>query len=121
MIFIYNFYLKITKILPFLWLVIFVAFIFRARYYLGYFPLYDNPDPKLLGFDLHYTIVLHLMFIVFFNFIAFLGLLIVVWLYRVFNYKYCKLWRSEWLVFLGYFIFLIFFVSLFQYVSWLGD
>ena len=39
---------------PFAWLVIFWFFVFRARVALGDWPRPSNPDPKDLGFSLHY-------------------------------------------------------------------
>ena len=39
---------------PLLWLVLFAAFVLRAQLTLGYWPLPHQPDPKALGFTLHY-------------------------------------------------------------------
>ena len=38
-------------------LALFYAFVLRARLELGHWPVAYQPDPKLLGFDLHHTLV----------------------------------------------------------------
>jgi hypothetical protein len=35
----------------------FYSFVIRSRLELGHWPTYDHPDPKLLGFELHYSLV----------------------------------------------------------------
>ena len=42
---------------PALWLLLFAAFILRARLALGRWPLPYSPDPKALGYDAHYYAV----------------------------------------------------------------
>ncbi len=43
---------------PILWALAFWSFVLRARLALGYWPYPYNPDPKDLGFPLHYMLVL---------------------------------------------------------------
>lgn len=38
-------------------LAVFYGFVVRARFALGYWPVYNHPDPKQLGFDLHHLLV----------------------------------------------------------------
>ena len=48
----------ILALAPIVWLVSFWHFALRARWALGRWPTPYNPDPKDLGFDLHYTALL---------------------------------------------------------------
>lgn len=43
---------------PLLWLLLFGAFILRARVALGRWPAPNQPDPKDLGFDLHHAAIM---------------------------------------------------------------
>lgn len=43
---------------PLWWLAMFYLFVLRARWHLGYWPAPYHPDPKELGFTLHYSLVL---------------------------------------------------------------
>ena len=45
-------------IVPLGCLLICLSYACRARLELGYWPTYDNPDPKRLGWPIHHTIVL---------------------------------------------------------------
>lgn len=56
--------------LPWLWLGGLVGLALRSRYFLGYWPSPSHPDPKLLPFELHYTMLI-------------LGFYLVVWLLPV--------------------------------------
>jgi hypothetical protein len=42
---------------PMAWLLVFALFVLRARLALGRWPLPYRPDPKDLGFDYHYALV----------------------------------------------------------------
>lgn len=48
---------RIFSYLPICWLLLFLTFLVRAYFQIGHWPSYDNPDPKDLGFDLHYGLV----------------------------------------------------------------
>lgn len=43
---------------PLIDLMLFYSFVLRTTIGLGRFPQYNNPDPKELGFDIHYNIVM---------------------------------------------------------------
>lgn len=43
---------------PLLNLLLFYSFVLRATFALERLPQYNNPDPKDLGFDIHYNIVM---------------------------------------------------------------
>ncbi len=47
---------------PAQWLALFGLFVLRARLALGYWPRPYHPDPKDLGFDLHYLLVFFPLF-----------------------------------------------------------
>jgi hypothetical protein len=38
----------------------FYSYVFRAFFSLGYFPSYNNPDPKELNFHMHHSIIYYL-------------------------------------------------------------
>ncbi|NUN98555.1 MAG: hypothetical protein HUU16_20550 [Candidatus Omnitrophica bacterium] len=42
-----------ASLVPFIGLAAFYSFVLRARLALGYWPSYNHPEPKELGFDLH--------------------------------------------------------------------
>lgn len=54
---------KILCAAPFLWLVGVLALYFRARLYLGVWPTYANPDPKLLPFEFHHLALQYGLFL----------------------------------------------------------
>ena len=43
---------------PFLWALLFWSFVLRARFRLGHWPAPYQPDPKDLGFVVHYYLLL---------------------------------------------------------------
>jgi hypothetical protein len=49
--------LMVTAAYPLLWLAVFYAFVLRARFALGHWPLPYRPDPKIMGFDLHHKAI----------------------------------------------------------------
>lgn len=48
----------VLAVYPLWWLAMFYLFVLRARWQLGYWPSPYHPDPKELGFTLHYSLVL---------------------------------------------------------------
>ena len=54
---IFNLLHRIISYIPLGWLSFFTLFITRACIKLGKFPSYNNPDPKTLNFDIHWSIL----------------------------------------------------------------
>jgi len=54
---IFNFIIMMLIFVEYLYLITFYSFVIRARLFLSRWPSYENPDPKLLHFDIHQEIV----------------------------------------------------------------
>jgi len=52
-------------IIPILCVSVFYSFVFRARISLKVWPTPNNPDPKLLGFNIHQILIYFLLFLAF--------------------------------------------------------
>jgi hypothetical protein len=71
----YLYYIICT--LPFIYIILFYSYVLRAFIKLGYFPEYNNPDPKELGFDIHHDLIYLIGDIVIYGFLGWLVLSIM--------------------------------------------
>ena len=52
-----NSYYSVLGGFPAIFILLFFSFVLRARFYLGYWPKYNKPDPQHLEFSLHWQLV----------------------------------------------------------------
>src|SRR5690606_2322077 len=98
-------------------ILLFYSFVLRATFVLGRLPQYNNPDPKELGFNIHYNLVTEAYEILPYSFIIVLLYIVIRLIVRK---NVLKIDRLHFYLFLGCitWIVLLVFTELF---GWFGD
>ena len=98
---IFDSIVTILIFVEYLYIIAFYSFVIRARFILSKWPFYNNPDPKLLHFNMHEKIVDYCMVYSF----ASIALILILFLMSIFiNIKIKKIYMIFYL--LGIFIIL---------------
>jgi hypothetical protein len=108
--------LRVAAAGPFLWLLLFWAFVLRARLALGYWPAPYRPDPEDLGFLVHHYALLGTMPLALLG-VAAAFVLVVPWATRP-----AGTWRARALPALGAALFLVWVrTDPGRFLYWFGD
>ena len=98
-------------------ILLFYSFVMRATFALGRFPQYNNPDPKELGFNIHYNLVVEAYEILPYSFIVVILYLAIQLITRK---NMLKIDRLHFYLFLGCVIWIILLVFT-ELFGWFGD
>lgn len=69
---------RISSYFPVAWFVLFILFILRVYFKIGFFPSYNKPDPEQIGFVLHYGLLFFNYYLVIFWLIVWVPITIIL-------------------------------------------
>lgn len=108
--------IAVSCYLPYLYLMLYYSFVVRAIMKLGKIPFYNNPDPKMLGFNIHRELIYRTFDFIAIGIIANLILIGITLVLKRFTLK-----RKHWLFFLAGILLIFYFLSVDPFAEWFAD